>query len=34
MEVAVSANMAPSEIRALSAHDLAVLIDVLRERHG
>jgi len=34
MEVAVSARMAPSEVRALSAADLDVLIEVLKDRHG
>jgi hypothetical protein len=34
MEVAVAARMAPSEVRALSAPDLHVLLDVLRERYG
>jgi hypothetical protein len=34
MEVAVSARMAPSEVRALSAGDLDVLIEVLKDRHG
>jgi len=34
MEVAVAARMAPSEVRALSAADLHVLIDVLRDRYG
>jgi hypothetical protein len=34
MEVAVTARMAPSEVRALSAADLDVLIDVLRDRYG
>ena len=34
MEVAVAAKMAPSEVRALSAPDLHVLIDVLKDRYG
>jgi predicted RNA-binding protein with PUA domain len=34
MEVAVTAKMAPSEVRALSAADLDVLIEVLRDRYG
>jgi hypothetical protein len=34
MEVAVAARMAPSEVRALSAPDLNVLIDVLKDRYG
>ena len=34
MEVAVAARMAPSEVRALTAADLAILIDVLKDRYG
>ena len=34
MEVAVAAKMAPSEVRALTAADLNVLIEVLKDRYG
>jgi predicted RNA-binding protein with PUA domain len=34
MEVAVAARMTPAEVRALSAYELDVLLDVLRERYG
>jgi hypothetical protein len=34
MEVALAARIAPSEVRAMSAAELYVLLDVLEERHG